>query len=56
MKHRTLLTFEVTKELKNKIEEVAKNYKVDGYNFHIKASAFCRIAIEKYIKELEDKK
>ena len=55
MKHRTLLTFEVTKELKDKIKEEAKNYSVNGYNCPLKASAFCRMAIEKFIKELETK-
>jgi len=56
MKHRTLLTFEVSKELKGKIEKYAKNYKTNGYNCPLKASAFCRMAIEKLIKELEDVK
>ena len=56
MKHRILLTFEVTKELKGKIEKCAKNYSVNGYSCPLKASAFCRMAIEKLIKDLEDKK
>ena len=56
MKHRTLLTFEVTKELKDKIKEVANNYSVNGYSCPLKSSAFCRMAIEILIERLEDVK
>jgi len=56
MKHRTLLTFEVTKELKDKIEKYAKNHRANGHSCPLKASAFCRMAIENFIEELGTKK
>lgn len=54
MKKREYIIFELSKELKKKIAKVADNYKADGVSCPLKSSAFCRMAIEKYIKELND--
>lgn len=55
MKNRKYIIFEVKEYFKKKIAEMALNYKANGVSCPLKSSAFCRVAIEKYIKELEDK-
>lgn len=56
MKNRKYIIFEVNKELKSKITETASNYKANGVRCPLKSSAFCRMAIENFIKEIENKK
>lgn len=56
MKNRKYIIFEVKDYLKKKIAEVAKNYRFNGVMCPLTSSAFCRMAIEKFINELEAKK
>lgn len=56
MKNRKYIIFEVKEYFKEKIAEVAKNYKFNGVRCPLTSSAFCRMAIEKFINELENVK
>jgi hypothetical protein len=56
MKKREYIIFEVDSIFKKKIIKIAENHKANGVNCPLKLSAFCRMAIENFIEELESKK
>ncbi len=54
MRVKTIVGFEVDKKFKDRIIEAGKKFKIDGVNYPLKLSGFCRIATEKLLKEIEE--
>lgn len=50
-----IIAFEIDKELKEKAKKCAEKHIVDGIKHRLSLSTFCRIAINKYINEIEKK-
>ncbi len=46
--------FQVTAEKKQEIEKVATNYRVDKITVPLSLSQFCRVAVDKLLKELKE--
>lgn len=55
MPNKTIIGFEVTEEYKERIIQAGNNYKIDGVSYPLKLSGFCRIATEKFLREVENK-
>jgi len=55
MPNKTIIGFEVDESFKQRIIKSAENFKLDGVNYPLKLSGFCRIATEKLLIELERK-
>lgn len=48
-----IVGFEVDKEFKDRIDRACKQFKIDGVSAPVKFSMFCRIAVEKLLKEIK---
>jgi len=53
MKNKVVIGFEVTTEKKREIEIAANTYKVDKVIVPLTMSQFCRVAVEKLLKEIK---
>ena len=53
MKKEYIIAFKVTKEIKDNIIKLASQYKTADVSQPLTLSDFCRIAINRFIKELE---
>ncbi len=51
---KVIIGFQTSKEFKQKVIEAGKKFKIDGVNYPLKLSGFCRIATEKLLKEIEE--
>lgn len=51
MENKVVIGFEVTKKKKMEIEKAAYNYKVDKLIVPLTLSQFCRVAVDKLLKE-----
>jgi len=48
-----IVGFEVDKEFKERIDKACKQFKINGLSAPVKFSMFCRIAVEKLLKEIK---
>lgn len=53
LKKEYIIAFKVTKEIKDNIIKLASQYKTADVSQPLTLSDFCRIAINRFIKELE---
>ena len=53
---KTIMGFEVSKELKERIIKAGKNFKIGNVTIPLTVSQFCRIAIDKLLNEIENLK
>jgi len=53
---KVIIGFQTTKEFKERVIKAGEKFKVDGVNYPLKLSGFCRIATEKLLKEIENLK
>jgi len=55
MAKKTIIGFEVDESFKQRIIRAAKDFEIDGVNYPLKLSGFCRIATERFLKDVERK-
>ena len=56
MPKKIIIGFQTDEEFKKKCIEAGKKFKFDGISHPLNLSGLCRIAVEKFLKELEESK
>ena len=56
MPKKIIIGFQADQDFKEKLIKAGKKFTLEGIPYPLKLSAFCRIATEKLLKEIEGKK
>lgn len=54
MSKKIIIGFQADQEFKERLIKAGKVFKIDGVNYPLNLSGFCRIATEKLLKDVEN--
>jgi len=52
---KVIIGFQTSEEFKDRVIKAGENYKIDGVPYPMKLSAFCRVAVERFLYDIMKK-